>query len=303
MSLHGNRRVGARHARLITPQHPPPGSRRVVFKESKIPNMYPTISVAPTRPVAAYLGGKRNLAKRLCAIIDGHEHRNYVEPFVGMGGIFLRRSRRPTAEVINDLSGDVANLFRVVRRHYQPFIDEMDGLHACRAEFDRQMKLNPAALTDIERAVRFLYLQRLAFGGKVHGRTFGVSRGVGSRFNVARVRADLRALSQRLESVIIEQLDYAAILRRYDARETLFYLDPPYEGTEGYGLEFGPDEYRRLAETLAGIAGDFIMSINDTPLVREAFARFGIEEVSTTWTVAQTPGKKVTELIIRKRHC
>lgn len=278
-----------------------PAISRAASNKSSLPPMYPTIPVTPVRPVAPYLGGKRLLAKRLCAMIDAHSHQTYVEPFVGMGGIFLRRSRRPTVEVINDLSGDVANLFRVARRHYQPLIDEMTGLHACRAEFDRQMKLDPAALTDIERAVRFLYLQRLAFGGKVDGRTFGVSRGSRSRFNVAKLRADLRALSERLEPVVIEQLDYAAILRRYDARETLFYLDPPYDGTEGYGIAFGPDEYRRLAEVLGGIAGDFIMSINDTPLVREAFAHFAIEEVSTTWMVAQAAGKKVTELIIRNR--
>ncbi|MGW8134115.1 DNA adenine methylase [Sphingomonas zeae] len=264
--------------------------------------MYPTIPVAPVRPIAAYLGGKRNLAKRLCAIIDGHQHRTYVEPFVGMGGIFLRRSRRPTAEVINDLSGDVANLFRIVRRHYQPFVDELTGMHASRAEFERQVRLDPGALTDIERAVRFLYLQRLAFGGKVEGRSFGVSRGVGSRFNLAKLRADLRALNHRLEPVVIEQLDYAVVIRRYDSRDTLFYLDPPYDGTEGYGLAFGHDHYLRLAEQLGEIAGDFIMSINDTPFIRDAFARFAIEEVSTTWSVSQTVSKPVSELIIRNRR-
>ena len=290
--------AGVRHARLVKPQHPPPGVSRAASNKSTFPKMYPTIPIAPVRPIAAYLGGKRNLAKRLCAMIDAHSHRTYVEPFVGMGGIFLRRSRRPTAEVINDLSGDVANLFRVVRRHYQPFVDELSGLHASRAEFNRQMRLSPDTLTDIERAVRFLYLQRLAFGGKVEGRTFGVSRGVGSRFNVARLRADLRALSQRLEAVIIEQLDYAAILRRYDARDTLFYLDPPYDGTEGYGLDFGPDAYRRLADLLDGMAGDFIMSINDTPLIRDVFDRFEIAEIPTTWTVSQGASKPVTELII-----
>lgn len=244
--------------------------------------MYPTIPVVPIRPIAAYLGGKRNLAKRLCALIDAHEHRTYVEPFVGMGGIFLRRTRRPTAEVINDLSGDVANLFRVVRRHYQPFVDEISGLYASRSEFERQAKLDPAALTDIERAVRFLYVQRLAFGGKVNGRTFGVSRGVSSRFNVAKLRADLRALNRRLEPVVIEQLDYAAVIRRYDGRGTLFYLDPPYDGTEGYGVEFGHDQYHQLAEQLGMIEGDFIMSINDTPFIREVFGRFVIDEMPTT---------------------
>lgn len=69
-------------------------------------------------PPAPYLGGKRNLAKRLCSIIEQIPHRSYIEPFVGMGGVFLRRPQPAPVEVINDLSGDVANLFRVVRRHY-----------------------------------------------------------------------------------------------------------------------------------------------------------------------------------------
>ena len=46
------------------------------------------------RPVAPWLGGKRNLAKRICAAVDVIPHSTYAEPFVGMGGIFLRRSQR-----------------------------------------------------------------------------------------------------------------------------------------------------------------------------------------------------------------
>lgn len=259
------------------------------------------MAIPAAKPPAAYLGGKRNLAKRLCAVIDAHQHRTYVEPFVGMGGIFLRRSSRPSAEIINDLSGDVANLFRVVRRHYEPFVDELRFLPASRDEFERQRLLDPAALTDIERAVRFLYLQRLAFGGRVEGRTFGVRKEVGSRFALSKLRADLRALSRRLEPVTIERLDYAEVIRRYDSPQTLFYLDPPYDGTEGYGLDFGRDHFLAMAEQLGGIAGSFIMSINATPFIREAFARFSIEEIETTWTVAQSASKRVTELVIRNR--
>lgn len=51
------------------------------------------------KPPAAYLGGKRNLSARLCSIIDQLPHRIYVEPFVGMGGVFLRRSRPVPVEV------------------------------------------------------------------------------------------------------------------------------------------------------------------------------------------------------------
>lgn len=253
-------------------------------------------------PPAAYLGGKRNLAKRLCALIEATPHRAYIEPFVGMGGVFLRRPTPAPVEVINDFNGDVANLFRVIRRHYEPFVDELRWLIASRAEFQRQYALDPRLLTDIERAVRFLYLQRLVFGGKVGSSVFGVRRDQDSRINLGRLRADLKALRDRLATVTIEQLDYADLIRRYDGPRALFYLDPPYDDTQGYGIEFGRPQYEAMAEQLAGIAGQFIMSINDTPFIRETFARFRIDEVETTWTLstkAADRAKKVTELIIR----
>jgi DNA adenine methylase len=264
--------------------------------------MHPTIAA---RPPAPYMGGKRNLASRLCALIEATPHKAYIEPFVGMGGVFLRRSRRPGVEVINDLSGDVANLFRVVRRHYQPLVDELAFLPASRDEFERQLRLDPEALTDIERAVRFLYVQRLAFGGKVHGRTFGVRRDQSSRVQLGRLRAELKALSRRLEPVTIERLPYQDVIRRYDRAGALFYLDPPYDETAGYGVEFGRDDYVAMAAQLATIAGDFMMSINDTPFIRQTFAAFEIQEIPTTWTIsakAKGDETKVTELIIRNRR-
>ncbi len=256
------------------------------------------------KPPAAYLGGKRNLARRLCELIETVPHRAYIEPFVGMGGVFLRRSRPAPVEVINDLSGDVANLFRIVRRHYEPLVEEMTWLLAGRAEFARQMRVDPSTLTDIERAARFLYLQRLAFGGRVAGRTFGVRKDQSSRIQLSQLRAELKALHRRLEPVTIEQLPYADVIRRYDQARALFYLDPPYDETAGYGVDFGREDYLAMAGQLAGIAGSFVMSINDTPFVREAFAGFRIDEVTTTWTVGMATtgaGQKVTELIISNR--
>jgi DNA adenine methylase len=55
---------------------------------------------------------------------------------------------------------------------------------ASRAEFERLAASNPETLRDLERAGRFLYLQRLAFGGKVAGRSFGVDTNGPSRFDV-----------------------------------------------------------------------------------------------------------------------
>ena len=143
--------------------------------------------VKPVLPVAPYIGGKRNLAKRLCALIDKHPHVTYAEPFVGMGGIFLKRTSRPQAEFINDYSRDVATFFRILQRHYVAFLDMLRYQLTTRVEFERLMAVNPDTLTDLERAARFLYLQRTAFGGKVNGRNFGVSQDRPARFDVTRL--------------------------------------------------------------------------------------------------------------------
>ena len=140
--------------------------------------------VEPTLPVAPWLGGKRNLAGRIAKMIAAIPHRVYAEPFVGMGGVFLRRRMRPRSEVINDYGRDVANLFRILARHYPQFLEMLRFQLTTRVEFNRLVATNPDTLTDLERAARFLYLQRTAFGGKISGRNFGVSKDRPARFNL-----------------------------------------------------------------------------------------------------------------------
>ena len=243
--------------------------------------------VSPVSPVAPWLGGKRNLAKRLCGLIDATPCTTYCEPFVGMGGVFLRRSTRPRAEVINDRGRDIATLFRILQRHYVQFLDVLKFGLTTRAEFERLVRTDPATLTDLERAARFLYLQRTAFGGKVSGRNFGVDKTRPGRFNLTALEPMLEDLHSRLAGVVIECLDYAEFIRRYDGPGTLFYLDPPYWGCENdYGKQmFERADFQRLADQLAGISGGFILSINDVPEIRTMFAWARIEPVTTSYTI------------------
>lgn len=262
------------------------------------------IPVNPASPAAGYIGGKRNLARRLCALIEATPHTGYYEPFVGMGGVFLRRRARPRAEAINDISGDVVTLFRVLQEHYAYFIDMLRFRLASRGEFERLKAIPGERLTDMQRAARFLYLQRLAFGGKVAGRSFGVDTRTASGFNIYRLEAVLSEIHERLAGVTIEQLPYGDFLRRYDHEGALFYLDPPYAGSEGdYGAGmFGVDDFERLAEQLATICGRFILSINDTPAMRAIFSRFAFDTVEVSYHIATaTTGaaKRVGELIVR----
>ncbi len=254
----------------------------------------------PAEPPAAWLGGKRQLAKTLARRIGAIEHTSYVEPFVGMGGVFFRKPLVADCEVINDINGEIINLFRILQRHYPPFMDCLKFVIASREEFDRLGKVDPATLTDLERAARFLYMQRLAFGGKVTSHTFGVSPGTHGRFNVTKLKTRLADIHERLAGVVIENLPWAEVISRYDTPDTLFYLDPPYWGNEtdyGHGI-FSKADFRKMADLLGTIKGRFLLSLNDVPRVREIFSAFEFEEVSVTYSAGTQSGRKVREVII-----
>lgn len=244
--------------------------------------------IDPVRPIAPWLGGKRGLAKRICAIIDTTPHETYAEPFVGMGGIFLRRTRRPRAELVNDRQRDVYNLFRVLQEHYVAFLDLLRFQITTQANFNRLVDVDPETLTDMQRAARFLYLQRCAFGGKISGRNFGLSVDRPGRFNLTTLEPDLEALHSRLAGVTITCMDFAEFIRRVDREGVLFYLDPPYWGCEDdYGRAlFSRERFEDLAGLLRGLKGRFILSLNDRPEVRECFAGMEMAEVATTYTIA-----------------
>ena len=259
-----------------------------------------TTTTDAVKPVAPYIGGKLLLAKSIIKRIEAIPHTCYAEPFIGMGGVFLRRPERAKSEVINDYNREVANFFRILQRHYIAFMEMMRFQITTRAEFERLTTSNPQTLTDLERAARFLYLQRTAFGGKPSGQNFAVSKCHSARFDITKLAPMLEDLHSRLTRVTIECLPYQDFIRRYDSDQTLFYLDPPYYKCEHYyGKDlFHRDDFAVLAELLGNIQGRFILSLNDVPEVRELFKSFQIETVKTHYTAQKGQRKPASEVLI-----
>jgi len=258
------------------------------------------LPVTPVNPAAPYIGGKRILSKLIIQRINQIPHDAYVEPFVGMGGVFLRRNQQPRMEVINDINGEVANLFRILQRHYPQFMETLRFQISSRREFERLSRTDPSTLTDLERAARFLYLQRLAFGGKVSGQNFGVTM-LGGRFNLLKLGPQLEDIHERMAGVVIENLPWQKLIARYDRPGTLFYLDPPYWGNEDdYGKAvFTREQFEEMANVLGSIRGRFILSLNAVRGVFEAFSNFRIEEVDCVYSVGGNGhSKEVKEVII-----
>lgn len=132
----------------------------------------------------SYIGGKTRLAKRIIERIP--EHLTYVEPFAGGAQVFFHKPESKI-EVLNDLDGELVNLYRVCQSHYEELIRFMRFMLLSREWFDRLQDSPPSALTDIQRAARYLYLQKVAFGGRVRSQSYGFFVTASNRFSPKKV--------------------------------------------------------------------------------------------------------------------
>lgn len=248
-------------------------------------------------PIIPWVGGKRRLAKAILPLFP--EHQCYVEPFAGGAALFFMK---PTSEceVLNDINGELVNLYRVVKNHLEEFVRQFKWSLISRQMYDWLKMVDVATLTDIQRAARFYYLQKMAFGGKVSSQSFGVATTTRPRLNLLRIEEELSAGHLRLSRVFIEHLSWLDCVKRYDRSHTLFYLDPPYWKTEGYGVEFGFENYELMADKAKTIAGKIIISVNDIPEMRAVFGGLNMQSIGIDYTVGGGGKRKpASELIIR----
>ncbi|MCG9113300.1 DNA adenine methylase [Laribacter hongkongensis] len=250
-----------------------------------------------SHPIVPWLGGKRRLAKHLLPRFP--EHDCYVEPFAGGAALYFLRPEPARVEVLNDLNGELVNLYRVVQHHLEEFVRQFKWAISSRQVFKWQQGVNPATLTDIQRAARFYYLQYHAFGGKTHGQTFGTAT-TGRAINLCRIEESLSAAHLRLAGTYVENQPWQDVMRRYDRSHTFFYCDPPYWQTAGYGVGFGLEQYQALAEFMRGCQGKVMVSVNDHQAMRDVFAGLHLDTLSIAYSVAAKPAsrKPSGELVI-----
>jgi len=178
-----------------------------------------------------YVGGKSLLTKKIIPLIP--KHHCYCEPFCGAAWLLFRKLESKV-EIINDINSDLTTLYRVVKYHLDEFIRYLRWLLVARDEFERFKTEDPATLTDIQRAVRFYYLLKTGYGGRIKSPTLSASCTRPSNLNLLRIEEDLSAVHLRLARVMIENRPYSNIIQRFDRPDTFFYLDPPYAGCEDY---------------------------------------------------------------------
>lgn len=241
----------------------------------------------PAQPIIPWLGGKRRLANQIIPLFPPHEC--YVEAFCGGAALYFLRPMPAPVEVLNDLNGELVNLYRVVQNHLEEFVRQFKWAVSSREVFRWHQLSVPDTLTDIQRAARFYYLQHHAFGGKVKGQTFGTATTAPAP-NLMRIEESLSAAHLRLAGAYIENKPWHECIERYDRPHSFIYCDPPYWQTEGYGIDFPFEEYERMAELMRSCKGKMMVSINDHEDIRRVFADFHMRGMKIKYAVNNVPG-------------
>lgn len=243
----------------------------------------------------AYIGGKNRVANKIIDLFPAHT--TYVEAFAGGAQVFFHKEPSPV-EVLNDLDGEIVNFFRICQSHHEELLRYLRFCLVSRRWFGLFEAQHPEALTDIQRAARFFYLQKNAYGGLVVNRNYHYCIARPPNFSPGSLPELIENTHKRLEKVQIESLPYQDVLKRYDRSKTFFYLDPPYWGRKLYRFNFEEGDFVRLEQSLRKLHGKFILSLNDVPEVRKLFRGYTFREIAFHYTTQRHAGRRYRELLI-----
>lgn len=214
------------------------------------------------RPALDYFGGKWKHASKIIEVFP--DHKTFVDVFCGAASITLRKPRSKN-EIINDVNSELINFFTILRNRNLELRLALeatpygrDEYYACRADCE----------DELERARRTVVKSWFGIGDSLDNETgfrVSLSQG-GSTTKPWLTYVDyLHVYANRLRGIIIENLDFAECIERYDKNDTLFYLDPPYvkdtrSKKHAYKHDWHDADHARLLELLPNIKGHFVLS-------------------------------------------
>ena len=219
------------------------------------------------------------------------DHDCYCETCCGSAAVFWAKPREASrSEVLNDVDGELVNFYQVLHERGRRLAGELDGMPYSRALFQRVLADKPHGR--FARARRFWYLNRVAFGAKRRGESFGVAKAQRMAVLPARILAELDGVIERLRGVVFEAVDVCRLIDLYDSRRTFFFIDPPYWGTsQDYAVQFPEDDHVRLAARLARVRGIWLLTYNDAPQVRRTYTDHHVAALVSRYTAGCNAGR------------
>ncbi len=266
-----------------------------------------------TYPLVKWVGGKRQLMFELLKNMPKSYNR-YFEPFIGGGALFFEL--QPDNAYISDMNEELINLYQVVKNNVYALINDLNKHEVSKEYFLKIRNLDRTSeyenLSDVEKASRFIYLNRTCFNGLYRVNSQGqFNVPFGNYKNPRIIDADnLLNCSDLLRKTEIKCADFSEILNKVQ-KDDFVYFDPPYVPLnetssftsytkDGFDIDM-QFKLRDVCDELDNKGVKFMLSNSDTKLVNELYANYEIKKVFASRAInANADGRgKITEVLVR----
>lgn len=261
------------------------------------------------RPPIKWAGGKTQLLSQFQSLFPS-KFTYYLEPFLGGGAVFFHL--QPHKAYLSDNNSELINFYIIVRDNLELLVKDLKKHVNEKDYFYKVRKLNPTSISSVERASRFLFLNKTAFNGlyRVNSKG-GFNAPFGYYDNPKILDIDnLHAVSLLLQGVSIRKADFGEVLD-FAEEDSFIYMDPPYvplsdtANFTGYTANsFNLNDQKRLADVFRKLdnKGCLVMLSNsNTQIVRDLYEGYNISEVQARRAINSRGDKRgpITELVVR----
>ena len=266
-----------------------------------------------TYPIVKWVGGKRQLMFELLKNMPKSYNR-YFEPFIGGGALFFEL--QPENAYISDMNDELINLYSVVRDNVYELISDLNKHEVSKEYFLEIRNLDRTDeyknLSDVQRASRFIYLNRTCFNGLYRVNSQGQFNVPYGNYKNPRIvdENNLLNCSELLKNTEIKCADFSEILTKVKKGDFV-YFDPPYVPLnetssftsytkDGFDMDM-QFKLREVCDELDSMGVMFMLSNSDTKFVNELYSNYEIKKVFASRAVnANAEGRgKITEVLVR----
>lgn len=226
------------------------------------------------KAVMKYPGSKWGLAKWIISFFP--EHHSYLEPFFGSGAVLFNKPRS-NIETVNDMDGNVVNLFHWIKRDPERLAHEIYYTPYARQIYEDAFASMPE--DSLQRAVNFYIRLNMGHGYRTNGEKVGWKNDVQGRerayasLNWCNLPDKILQAAERLREVQIENMPALDLIKRFNYKNVLIYCDPPYmlETRNGkqYRCEMDDNDHEKLLRLLLRHKGPVLISGYDTELYKD----------------------------------
>lgn len=257
------------------------------------------------KPPFSYYGGKQRMAPKIVPLLPPHTV--YVEPFCGSAAVMFTKgipeaANRLYREVLNDTNHLITGFFRVMQNKVlaDELIYRLQWTVYSHEEFRLAKSLCKSPTQNaVEMAWAWFICVSWSFAGDA-GK--GLKFSVGNRANDPSVHRNsverLTLIRDRLSDCYVMSEPALDCIRRWDSKDTCFYVDPPYPGSyQGCYSGFSQADFEQLVEALRACSGSVILSCYENTAVPEDWKKHEFPTIAHSAPSSSRAEAKRTECV------